>query len=221
MARSPVSNLSELLRKDPSLTMVGVPRPRSPKLIDKKFIYVGGKSEDWNTVSNAVTALFQRKKLAKSELSSLTEKVKTAKQEIGGPAICERFKESLVKGMIILREDVKAKNGEVLLDRLAESWSYFFCTILPLLQAIFLDIQSREAQSTRAIALLNFRDVVVLKTKLEEAFVMDLAVPPKLVQMLLILQVSSTMLFFYTRTVYCKCLNHHRYYQGLVKGELL
>jgi len=170
------------------MPIVGVPRPRSPKLNDKKFTYVGGKNEDWNTVSNAVTALFQRKKLSKLELSSLTEKVKTVKQEIGGPAICERFKESLVKGMIILREDVKAKNGEVLLDKLADSWSYFFCTILPLLQAIFFDIQSREAQSTRSIALLNFRDVVVLKTKLEEAFVMDLTVPPTLVQMLLILQ---------------------------------
>ena len=147
-------------------------------------------------MSNAVTALFQRKKLAKLELSSLTEKVKSVKLEIGGPTICEWFKESLVKGMIILREDVKDKNGEVLLDKLADSWTYFFCTILPLLQAIFFDIQSREAQSTRSIALLNFRDVVVLKTKLEEAFVMDLTVPPKVVQMLLILQVSPGMFSF-------------------------
>lgn len=191
MARSPVSNLGEFLRKDGSVTMVGVQRPRSPKITDKKFTFAGGKNEDWNTVSNAVTALFQRKKLAKSELSSLTEKVKSVKQEVGGSTICEWFKESLVKGMIILREDVKDKNGEVLLDKLADSWTYFFCTILPLLQAIFLDIQSREAQSTRSIALLNFRDVVVLKTKLEEAFVMDLTVPPKVAQMLLILQVRS------------------------------
>lgn len=188
MARSPVSNLGEFLRKDGSVTMVGVQRPRSPKITEKKFTFAGGKNEDWNTVSNAVTALFQRKKLAKSELSSLTEKVKSVKQEVGGSTICEWFKESLVKGMIILREDVKDKNGEVLLDKLADSWTYFFCTILPLLQAIFLDIQSREAQSTRSIALLNFRDVVVLKTKLEEAFVMDLTVPPKVAQMLLILQ---------------------------------
>ena len=207
MARSSVSNLSDLLRKDPSMTMAGIQRPRSPKQTDKKFTYVGGKNEDWNTVSNAVTALFQRKKLAKLELSSLTEKVKTVKQEIGGPAICERFKESLVKGMIILREDVKAKNGEVLLDKLADSWSYFFCTILPLLQAIFLDIQSREAQSTRAIALLNFRDVVVLKTKLEEAFVMDLTVPPKLVQMLLILQVRHRMFLYFILPDYCQSWN--------------
>ena len=128
MARSPVT-LGDFLRKDPSSTMVGAPRPRSPKQTDKKFNYAAGKNEDWNTVSNAVTALFQRKKLTKFELSSLMEKVKTVKQEINGPAICERFKESLVKGMIILREDVKAKNGEVLLDKLADSWSYFFCTI--------------------------------------------------------------------------------------------
>ena len=87
IARSPVSNLGDLLRKEPSLTVVGGPRPKSPKLIDKKFTYTGGKSEDWNTVSNAITALYQRKKLAKSELTSLTEKVKIVKQEIGGPAM--------------------------------------------------------------------------------------------------------------------------------------
>jgi len=201
MARSPVSSLGEILRKDGSVTMVGVQRPRSPKMVDKRFTFAGGKTEDWNTVSNAVTALFQRKKLAKLELSSLTEKVKSVKLEIGGPTICEWFKESLVKGMIILREDVKDKNGEVLLDKLADSWTYFFCTILPLLQAIFFDIQSREAQSTRSIALLNFRDVVVLKTKLEEAFVMDLTVPPKVVQMLLILQVRLRMFIFYIFSV--------------------
>lgn len=195
MARSPVSSLGEILRKDGSVTMVGVQRPKSPKMADKRFTYATGKTEDWNTVSNAVTALFQRKKLAKLELSILTEKVKSVKLEIGGPTICEWFKESLVKGMIILREDVKDKNGEVLLDKLADSWTYFFCTILPLLQAIFSDIQSREAQSTRSIALLNFRDVVVLKTKLEEAFVMDLTVPPKVVQMLLILQVRVCCFF--------------------------
>ena len=206
MARSPVSNLSEFLKKDCSVTMVGVQRPRSPKTNDKRFTFAGGKNEDWNTVSNAITALFQRKKLAKLELSSLTEKVKLVKLEISGPTICEWFKESLVKGMIILREDVKDKNGEVLLDKLADSWTYFFCTILPLLQAIFLDIQSREAQSTRSIALLNFRDVVVLKTKLEEAFVMDLTVPPKLVQMLLILQVRLLRMLSFIRSLEI-CIN--------------
>ena len=48
---------------------------------------------------------------------------------------------------------------------------------------------------TRAIALLSFRDVVFLKTKLEEAFVMDLTFPPKLVQLLLILQVRNTSVY--------------------------
>lgn len=58
------------------------------------------------------------------------EKVKFVKQEVGGLMICEWFKELFVKGMIILCEDVKDKNGEVLLDKLVDSWIYFFCMIL-------------------------------------------------------------------------------------------
>ena len=42
MARSPVT-LGDFLRKDPSSTMVGAPRPRSPKQTDKKFNYAAGK----------------------------------------------------------------------------------------------------------------------------------------------------------------------------------
>ena len=193
MSRSPVSNLGELWRKDASVTIVGMQRPRSPKTTERRFTFAGGKNEDWNTVSNAVTALFQRKKLANKELNNLTEKVKNVKKEIGNHVICDLFKESiLMKGMIILREDVKAKNGEVLLDKLADSWTYFFSNILPLVQAIFLNVQPPDGQSIRDISLLSFRDTVVLKTKLEEAFIMGLTAPPKLVQMLLVLQVSSS-----------------------------
>ena len=195
MSRSPVSNLGELWRKDGSVTIVGMQRPRSPKTTERRFNFAGGKNEDWNTVSSAVTALFQRKKLASRELNHLTEKVKNVKKEIGNQGICDLFRESiLMKGMIILREDVKAKNGEVLLDKLADSWTYFYSNILPLLQAIFLNVQPPDGQSIRDISLVSFRDIVVLKTKLEEAFIMDLTVPPRLVQMLLVLQVR-----------YCSC----------------
>ena len=41
MARSPVT-LGDFLRKDPSSTMVGAPRPRSPKQTNKKFLKLRG-----------------------------------------------------------------------------------------------------------------------------------------------------------------------------------
>lgn len=191
MARSPVSNLGELLRRDPAMSGIGLPRPRSPKP-DKKLGLVSAKNEDWQAISSAVTALFQRKKLENFELEALTVKVKTVKLELGINQICNNYKESiLMKGMIILREDVKEKSGELLLEKLAEVWVYFFGYILPMLQAVFLHLTPPDGLTIRDISLLSFRDIVVLKTKLEEAFCMDLAVPPRVTQMLLVLQVKK------------------------------
>ncbi|EDO37096.1 predicted protein [Nematostella vectensis] len=144
--------------------------------------------EDWQVVSGAVTALFQRKKLANGELLSLTEKVRAVKTDVGNAKLCEHFKEILVKGMIILREDLKEKSGELLMDKLSSAWLYFFKYILPLLQAIFVNLYPPDGNSVRDLSLLSFRDIVVLKTKLEEAFQMEVESPPELIRMLLILQ---------------------------------
>ena len=186
----PVASIGELLRREPGVPALGLERPRSPTL-DRK-ISVAARNEDWVAISTAVTTLFHRKKLENFELHSLTEKVKSVKSDIGPDMICILFKESiLMKGMIILREDVKEKSGETLLSKLADVWKHFFCEVLPLLQAVFYDLTPPNGQSLRDIALISFRDIVLLKTKLQEAFTGDTAVqvPPRITQMLLILQV--------------------------------
>lgn len=187
MAKSPVPTLGDLWRtKDSSIIMQ---RPRSPK-VEKKFNFpTSSNKEDWQTVTSAVTALFQRKKLANLELDSLTEKVRLVKADIGNSELCKRFREEiLVKGMIILR-DIKVNSGVQLLEKLASTWTHFFHTVLPLVQAIFVNLQPADGYSVRDVSLITFRDIVVLKTKLEEAFQMGLPAPPHVVQMLLILQV--------------------------------
>ena len=198
MARSPVSNLGELLRRDPAMNgLGGLARPRSPKP-DKKLGLSSSKNEDWQVISSAVTALFQRKKLENFELEALTVKVKNVKLELGINQICNNYKESiLMKGMIILREDVKEKSGELLLDKLADVWNYFFGYILPMLQAVFLHLTPPDGLTIRDISLLSFRDIIVLKTKLEEAFCVDtVKVPPRVTQMLLVLQVRILLNVF-------------------------
>jgi hypothetical protein len=94
----------------------------------------------------------------------------------------------LMKGMIILREPVKEETGHELLQNLAKLWEHFFSNILPLLQAIFYPIETLNC-SVRSLTLISFRDIVVLKTKLEDALMeKDVFVPPRIQQMLLVLQ---------------------------------
>lgn len=194
----PVTSLGELLRREPSVQ--SFQRQRSPTL-DRK-ISAASRNEDWVAISTAVITLFHRKKLENFELYSLTEKVKSAKSDIGQDMICILYKESiLMKGMIILREDVKEKSGETLLDKLADIWTHFFGEVLPLLQAVFHHLTPPDGQSLRDIALISFRDIVLLKTKLQEVFEGDTAVhvPPRMIQMLLILQVCIVYLNYYLK----------------------
>ncbi|KAF0041236.1 hypothetical protein F2P81_007134 [Scophthalmus maximus] len=94
----------------------------------------------------------------------------------------------LTKGMVILRDKIRFYEGQKLLDSLAETWDFFFCDVLSMLQAIFHPVQGKEP-SVRQLALLHFRNTIVLSVKLEDALSRPRArVPPSVTQMLLILQ---------------------------------
>uniref|UniRef100_A0AAZ3Q9C7 Proline-rich protein 5 n=1 Tax=Oncorhynchus tshawytscha TaxID=74940 RepID=A0AAZ3Q9C7_ONCTS len=78
--------------------------------------------------------------------------------------------------------------SQKLLDSLAETWDFFFCDVLSMLQAIFYPVQGKEP-SVRQLALLHFRSIITLNIKLEDALSRPRArVPPSIIQMLLILQ---------------------------------
>ena len=156
-------------------------------------------SADWQDVVNQVTSLFQTKKMT-MKLQELINKAKNAKSDFGN-AIIDRYQESiLMKGMIILREEVREKSGEYL-DKLATCWTAFFCNILPTLQAVFLSLPQANGLSIREISLVYFRDIVVLKTKLDEVIAAGQEIPPRIIQMLLVLQVTLVLLkLFYLFT---------------------
>ena len=103
----------------------------------------------------------------------------------------EWYQESILKrGMIILREDIKERSGRSLLNRLSDIWIRFYGTILPMLQAVFYTIAT-HGLTIRQLTLLHFRDVVVLKTKVDEAVCSDpRCVSQALRQMFLVLLVS-------------------------------
>ncbi|MCI4389180.1 hypothetical protein PGIGA_G00094900 [Pangasianodon gigas] len=148
-----------------------------------------GANAIWNSIHNAVIATFQKKDLGDNELYSLNEGVRQLlKTELGSFFTEYLQNQLLTKGMVILRDKIYFYEGQKLLDALAETWDFFFCNVLSMLQAIFYPVQGKEP-SVRQLALLHFRNIITLSIKLEDALSRPNAcVPPSIIQMLLILQ---------------------------------
>uniref|UniRef100_A0A8B9L0U6 Proline-rich protein 5-like n=1 Tax=Astyanax mexicanus TaxID=7994 RepID=A0A8B9L0U6_ASTMX len=148
-----------------------------------------GPNATWNSIHNAVIGVFQKKGLADNELYTLNEGVRQLlKTELGSFFTEYLQNQLLTKGMVILRDKIRFYEGQKLLDSLAETWDFFFCDVLSMLQAIFHPVQGKEP-SVRQLALLLFRNTITLNMKLEEALSRPRArVPPSIVQMLLVLQ---------------------------------
>ncbi|KAF7670033.1 hypothetical protein LDENG_00074200 [Lucifuga dentata] len=148
-----------------------------------------GANATWNSIHNAVIAVFQRKDMGENELYTLNEGVRQLlKTELGSFFTEYLQNQLLTKGMVILRDKIRFYEGQKLLDSLANTWDFFFCDVLSMLQAIFYPVQGKEP-SVRQLALLHFRNIITLNLKLDEALSRPRArVPPSIIQMLLILQ---------------------------------
>ncbi|XP_077565658.1 proline-rich protein 5-like isoform X2 [Stigmatopora nigra] len=148
-----------------------------------------GANATWNSIHNAVISVFQKKNLGENELFSLNEGVRQLLKTELGSFFTEYLQNQLfTKGMVILRDKIRFYEGQKLLDSLADTWDFFFCDVLSMLQAIFCPVQGKEP-SVRQLALLHFRNIIALNLKLDEALSRPRArVPPSIIQMLLILQ---------------------------------
>ncbi|XP_061920919.1 proline-rich protein 5-like isoform X4 [Entelurus aequoreus] len=148
-----------------------------------------GANATWNSIHNAVISVFQKKDLGENELFILNEGVRQLlKTELGSFFTEYLQNQLLTKGMVILRDKIRFYEGQKLLDSLADTWDFFFCDVLSMLQAIFYPVQGKEP-SVRELALLHFRNTITLNLKLDEALARPRArVPPSIIQMLLILQ---------------------------------
>ncbi|XP_074855050.1 proline-rich protein 5-like isoform X3 [Carettochelys insculpta] len=174
------------------------PRPRfmsSPVLSDlprfqaaRQALQLNSNSA-WNSVQTAVINVFKGGGLQNNELYTLNENIRCLLKSELGSFITDYFQNQLLaKGLLFIEEKVKLCEGEDRIDILSEIWDHFFTETLPTLQAIFYPVQGQEL-TIRQIALLGFRDLVLLKVKLEEILpLVQTKLPASIVQMLLILQ---------------------------------
>ncbi|NWV50864.1 PRR5L protein, partial [Daphoenositta chrysoptera] len=174
------------------------PRPRfmsSPVLSDlprfqaaRQAMQLSSNSA-WNSVQTAVINVFKGGGLQNNELYTLNENIRRLLKSELGSFITDYFQNQLLaKGLLFMEEKVKLCEGEDRIDVLSEIWDHYFTETLPTLQAIFYPVQGQEL-TIRQIALLGFRDLVLLKVKLEEILpLVQTKLPASIVQMLLILQ---------------------------------
>uniref|UniRef100_A0A8C7VYM7 Proline rich 5a (renal) n=1 Tax=Oncorhynchus mykiss TaxID=8022 RepID=A0A8C7VYM7_ONCMY len=156
------------LMSSPSLSELGKSEKGSPEERGEKQKRAGANAT-WNSIHNAVIAVFQKKVLNTNKHTHTLNQL-------------------LTKGMVILRDKIRFYEGQKSLDSLAETWDFFFCDVLNTLQAIFHPVQGKEP-NVRQLALLHFRNTIVLSVKLEDALSRPRArIPPSVTQMLLILQ---------------------------------
>ncbi|KAF4081414.1 hypothetical protein AMELA_G00161150 [Ameiurus melas] len=141
----------------------------------------------WNSVQSAVIKVFQGGGLQTNELYSLNESIRWLQKTELGSFITEYFQDQLLnKGLAHILEKIQLHEDENCLQALSEMWVTYFTEILPTLQAIFYPVQGQEL-TVRQMALLGFRDQVLLKLSLEN-MLHTASYPPAIVQMLLILQ---------------------------------
>ncbi|KAJ7344627.1 hypothetical protein JRQ81_000577 [Phrynocephalus forsythii] len=174
------------------------PRPRfmsSPVLTDLPRFLAARQSLQlssnaaWNSIQAAVINVFKGGGLQNNELYTLNENVRRLLKSELGSFITDYFQNQLLaKGLLFIEEKVKMSEGEHRIHVLSEIWDHFFTETVPTLQAIFYPVQGQEL-TIRQIALLGFRDLVLLKVKLDEILPqIQTNLPPSIVQMLLILQ---------------------------------
>lgn len=190
LKRHSISNISDAIRSH-------IHRDSSTGLGRNRKLFKNGgeldrKHADLESVLTDVIHLFQGKKLQEKEMTLLQERVRNLITTDVKPMLYDFYKDKLMKkGMFIIREKIKHETGSALLTKLGEQWDYFYREVLPTLQALMYPVQT-EHNSIRQVALLAFRNTVLLKLPVTEALQNlgdhDTAALPAIQQMLLVLQ---------------------------------
>ncbi|XP_041916969.1 proline-rich protein 5-like [Alosa sapidissima] len=142
-----------------------------------------------NSVCGAVIKVFQGEALQTNELHALMENIRWLLKTEMGSFITEYFQNQLInKGLAYIAAKLQGCEGDRMLLVLSETWEQFFTEILPTLQAIFSPLQGQEL-TVREMALLSFRDLVLMKLPLHELLPQAPILPlAAITQMLLVLQ---------------------------------
>ncbi|KAL7833552.1 hypothetical protein AOLI_G00285120 [Acnodon oligacanthus] len=182
-----------------------MPLPLLPQLQAGSSTLQDSTVSDMNSIYSAVIKVFRGEGLRMNELYSLNESIRWLLKTEMGSFIKEYFQvhsifsswrqhsgpkrnQLLHKGLRFILEEVLLYEGESQLFFLADVWLRFFSEILPTLQAIFYPLQGQEL-TVRQMALLAFRDLVLMRVPLEDLLPTNLSLlPTSIRQMLLVLQ---------------------------------
>ncbi|XP_056611548.1 proline-rich protein 5-like isoform X2 [Triplophysa dalaica] len=136
-----------------------------------------------------VIKIFQGEELQSNELYMLNENTRCLLRTDMGSLIKEYFQNQiLTEGLSVILDEIQEHEGERQLLVLAEVWDRFFSEILPTIQAILYPLQGQEL-TVRQMALLSFRDQVLIKLSVGDLLHKNMSlIPASIKQMLLVLQ---------------------------------
>ncbi|CAG8705381.1 20949_t:CDS:2 [Cetraspora pellucida] len=135
-----------------------------------------GQDDKWASLSAKVLPLFNGLGL-KAYIEDLNELVRCCIKDRSPQLLRDDINNLLLTGMSTLNGKLKDVPDEKLVSRLVEIWAFYFGTVLPYFEGVFLPLQmqataQRDDMNVRRLVLMSFRDHVILPIgkRVEDAF---------------------------------------------------
>ncbi|RIA91259.1 HbrB-like-domain-containing protein [Glomus cerebriforme] len=138
---------------------------------------LGQQHDTWGSLVVKVLPLFNGEGL-KLCIEDLNELVRRCINDRPTQLLYEDINELLESGMFTLNGKLRGVPDEKLVSRLVELWSFYFGTVIPYFEGVFLPLQIHNSTtqqnhlSIRRLVLMSFRDHVILPmgNRVEDAF---------------------------------------------------
>lgn len=156
-----------------------------------------------DVILEEIKGLFNRKALS-MDVEVLNEHIRKVLEAVAADDILNNLSAfSLTKGVIVMRDRIRAKKEQEFIDGLEDQWNQYYKVVIPAMEAIMVPILNyysrkgtnsgaSESSTVRSLCLLTFRDSMMLNTQIQERFFETLDTQVRISQgirqMLLILQ---------------------------------
>ncbi|CAG8500825.1 2295_t:CDS:2 [Diversispora eburnea] len=149
-------------------------------IIEKEKEHEHDKYDKWGLLIKKILPLFNGEGL-KACIEDLNELVRSCIKERSLKSIYDDINVLLLKGMSTINGKLRGVPDEKLVSRLVELWSFYFGTVIPYFEGVFLPLQiqvssqhqrDRDNMNVRHLVLMSFRDHVILPIgeRVEDAF---------------------------------------------------
>jgi len=114
----------------------------------------------------------------------------------------EEINELLESGMFTLNGKLRGVPDEKLVSRLVELWSFYFGTVIPYFEGVFLPLQIHNSTtqqnhtSIRRLVLMSFRDHVILPMGNRVEGILYIYIFEMFYMYILIFSLTKTLFFF-------------------------